>query len=64
MESEVLEEYKRMKWTRVISMQGWESNSARAWDIGPDVVTELRNMNDRDGADYPTIKAVFDPGVF
>ena len=45
-------------------MQGWETNSTRTWDIGEDVVAELRNMADRDDADQPRIEPVFDPMAF
>ena len=43
-EAATLEEFWHLKWTRIVSLQGWESNSTRALDLGPDVVAVLQRM--------------------
>ena len=45
-------------------MQGWETNSTRTWDIGEDVVAELRKMTDLDDVDQDRIEPAFDPLEF
>ena len=45
-------------------MQGWETDSTRTWNIGDDVVAELRNMAERSDADSARIEPVFDPVAF
>ena len=41
LEEATIDSFKNLKWTRVISMQGWEPTSTRVWDLGPDIVAEL-----------------------
>ena len=38
--------YKHLHWTRVISLQDFEDHSARAYDMGPDIIAELAAMRD------------------
>ena len=45
-------------------MQGWESNSTRVWDMGPDIVAELRNMREIDPDSLPRRETAFDPAAF
>ena len=40
--------FKGLKWTRVISLQEWETHSTQAWDIGADIILELRKMAEID----------------
>ena len=41
-------DFKGLKWTRVISMEGWETATIRAWDIGADIIFELLQMTEID----------------
>ena len=45
-------------------MQDWQHNTARAWDLGPDIITELRLLKDEEDEQLPTIEPAFDPVAF
>ena len=56
--------FKGLKWPRVISLQEWETNSARTWDLGADIIFELQQMAEINGAELPELKPAFDPIAF
>ena len=37
----MLDDYKNLYWTRVISMDGFRSGDQERYELGPDVVTEM-----------------------
>ena len=51
-------------WTRVISLQALEAAPTRVWDLGPDIITELENMQEMDEAELPILEPPFDPIAF
>ena len=40
--------YKHLLWTRVVSMEQWQSDSTRTWDLGNDIAVELSHLNDEE----------------
>ena len=64
LEESTIEAFKNLKWTRVISMQDWEPNSTRVWDLGPDIVAELQQMAEVAAEDLEQLEPVFDPIAF
>ena len=63
-EQAMLEAFKNLKWTRVISMQEEPAQAARVWDLGPDIVTELQQMADLDEDILEVLEPHFDPIAF
>ena len=63
-QSEVRESYKNLKWTRVLSLEGWENNSTGVYDLGPDIIAELESMEDIQSQELPKLEPVFDPITF
>ena len=41
-EAGILEAFKTLKWTRMVSLQEWEPGSARVHELGPDIVREIQ----------------------
>ena len=56
--------FKSLKWTRVISMQEWETHSTRAYDLGADIIFELQQMAEINAEELPRLEAAFDPITF
>ena len=45
-------------------MQGWEPNSTRVWDLGPDIVAELQQMAEVGVEELVLLRQPFDPIAF
>ena len=56
--------FKNLKWSRVVSLEGWEDNSTQAWDMGPDIVAELEAMEDISPSQLAKLEPAFDPLAF
>ena len=38
-EEDTRQAFKNLKWTRVIALSEYETNSTQAYDMGPDIIT-------------------------
>ena len=48
----------------MISIQSWEPNSTRGYELGPDIILEFSEMADIDILELGDFIPLFDPSVF
>ena len=60
----IVAEYEKMKWSRVVSMESFGEEATRVWDLGPDIAAEFLLLNDIDGKNLARIAPLFDPEEF
>ena len=60
----IVGEYDNVKWSRVVSMESWEAEATKVWDLGPDIAAEFLLLNDIDDENLERIEPLFDPEAF
>jgi len=60
----MLDDYKNLYWTRVISMEGFRDGEQERHELGPDVAAEMEEMHLLDGDELPEWTPLFDPQRF
>ena len=57
-------EYEHVSWTRLISMESWQAEQAKAWDLGNDIAAEFLLLNEVEDEHLEQLEPLFDPGTF
>ena len=60
-EEQVRQDYKNLKWSRIISVDEYESHSTMAYDMDADIIAALELIKDIDSKQFVVIPAQFDP---
>ena len=60
----MIEQYKNLYWTRIISADNFDIDDEKKWRIGYDIADEIQQMMDIDENDLPEWSPLWDPTVF
>ena len=63
-EAQLLEDYHRLYWTRLMTITGYEMHQDRKWPLGPDVVQECQAVEAMPAVNQDEWIPVFEPARF
>ena len=63
-EEQLLEDYRNLYWTRLMTIEDYEPDLDRKYPLGPDVVEECRAVTDLDPVNVENWSPLFEPEEF
>ena len=63
-EEQIIQDYHRLFWTRLMAIDGYEAGQERKWPLGPDIVEECQAVEQLPAVDEDEWAPLFEPAEF